>query len=271
MTLIEVLVAATIIAIMMTFLARGFVTSMYMSRQSDEYAAAARAAREKMEEIFSLTILRYKRTNTAGLTYVLNLDPKTGKYEDEVASFKFNELPVQLTYESVGGPRGGVSVNYTSTSARGFVVSGPGVDLYGRTHPFKVYLSDINPDDPDSNRGILPGIVDDYAGEVVLINSEMLESPVTGAPPLAITTDEHRFGRGAGTYGYGGDIFPRDGRPDGFQFFRLPIDLNGDGDTNDGAAALGVGHTRYAVGVIVRWMGKYGPERHETWTIISQY
>lgn len=268
MTLLEVVVAGAIIAIVMMFLGRGFVTSMYMSRQSDEYAAAARASRDIMEEIVSMTIVRWDRTPLGGNQYQLKRDPVTNKPLTAIDSFNFTDLPSKLTHEFAGGKIGQEIETFTGG---GFVTSGPGVDPFGRIHPFRVYLSDIDPENPNSERGILPGIADEYAGEVVIIDSEALPEQLPGSNnSIPVATQEHRFGRGGGKFGYGGDLFPRDGSPDGFQFFQLPVDLDCNGTTTSDRNSLGIRVKRYPVGVIVRWMGKYGPERYETWTIISK-
>lgn len=272
-SLIEIVVAVAIMAVVLLFLSRGFMTSMYMSRQSDEFSAAARAAREKMEEVVSSTFRHYERKLENG--YLLQIDPKTGFFKTTLNAFTFNELPLVLQMEFVGGVRvtGTPVIQDKVTTCKVPFTSGPTREPYGRTHPFKVYLSDIDPTNPDSDRGLLQGLVDDYAGEVVIINSERVENFAAGTTgPLIDTADIDQV-RGVGIYG--GDLLPRDGTPDGFMYFRLPIDLNGDGDFADSAASLESKTSpfklrKYAIGVIVRWQGRYGPERHETWTILSE-
>lgn len=272
-SLLEIMVSVAIIATVLLFLSRGFITSMYMSRQSDEFSAAARAAREKMEEIVSSTILQYERK--VENAYLLQINPQTGQYRTVPNAFTFSELPLVLQLEFVGGVRvtGTPSIQTQVTTCPVPFTSGPTRDPYGRTHPFKVYLNDVDPGNPDSTRGLLQGLVDEYAGEVIIVNSERQENFATGITGAVINTANIDQVRGIGTYG--GDILPRDGKPDGFMYFRLPIDLNGDGDFLDSRQSLESKTSyekirKYAIGVIVRWQGRYGPERHETWTILSE-
>jgi len=272
-SLLEIIVAVAIMSVVLLFLSRGFMTSMYMSRQSDEFSAAARAAREKMEEVVSSTVRQYERkTETA---FTLQIDPLTGHHKTTLNAFTFNELPLVLQCEFVGGLKvtGTPVIQDKVPGCKVPFTSGPTREAYGRTHPFKVYLSDVDPNNPDSDRGLMLGLVDDYAGEVVIVTSERVENFAanTGGPPIN-TADIDQV-RGVGIYG--GDLLPRDGKPDGFMYFRLPIDLNGDGDFLDSAASLESATSpfklrKYAIGVIVRWQGRYGPERHETWTILSE-
>lgn len=271
-SLIEVVVAVAIMATVLLFLSRGFITSMFMTRQSDEYAAAARAAREKMEEIVSQTFRQYDRVQVGATnTYSLQIDPKTGQNKTKLAFASFADLPKILRVESVDGPQGpAIGATPTSVAYSSPTTSGFDVDPFGRLHPFKVFLTDIDAANLGTTKGILPGLVDDYAGEVILITGETNENfPGGGTSAVPIVTTNYDQTHGIGSYG--GDLLPRDGKPDGFYFFTLPIDLNGDGDFSDNTKSLGGSQIRYAVGVIVRWQGRYGPERHETWTILSAY
>lgn len=186
LSLLEILVAATLLAICAASLTQAHVTAMSATRQSDEYAAAARATREALEI---------------------------------VAATAFDELMIQFPVDP----------------------------LTQRRFPFRVYLSH-DPNDPA--RGVLPGLVDDYAGELVIVTDETKDRAA-----------------------WGGDLLPKNGLPDGVKSFPLPLDLNMDGDTLDNHAAIVTNKTgrRYPVGVIIRWMGRYGEERYETWTVISRY
>lgn len=271
-SLLEIVVAVAIMATVLLFLSRGFISAMFMTRQSDEYAAAARAAREKMEEIVSQTFRQYDRLQVGATNmYSLQIDPKTGQNKTKLAYAKFADsiagLPVILRVESVDGPRGPASAAAANVAFSSPFMSGV-LDPFGRVHPFKVFLTDIDADNLNTTIGILPGLVDDYAGEVILITGETNENFAADTSSIIDTSNEDHI-RGIGSYG--GDMLPRDGRPDGFNFFRVPIDLNGDGDFNDSTKSLGTTQYRYAVGVVIRWQGRYGPERHETWTIISAY
>jgi len=272
-SLMEVVVAVAIMATVLLFLSRGFLTSMFMTRQSDEYAAAARAAREKMEEIVSMTFRHYHR-KLNGSNVDLQIDPKTGQYMTRLASAKFdsepNGLPLLLRMESVDGPRGPASATPKSAIYPVPEMSGFDKDPFGRLHPFRVYLTDINADDPNSTQGLLPGLVDDYAGEVILITGETNEKFATD-PNFAVAINTANIDEVHGVGSYGGDLLPRDGKPDGFLSFTMPVDLNGDGDFTDNTKALGSKQMRYPVGVVIRWQGRYGPERYETWTVISSY
>lgn len=272
-SLLEIVVAVAIMATVLLFLSRGFITSMFMTRQSDEYAAAARAAREKMEEIVSLTFRHYERTPDGSGNASLTIDPKTGQYKTTIAAAEFDEpdhdLATILRVESVDGPRGPVTApvykRYSSPN-----MSGWDIDPFGRLHPFKVYLADVNPDDPNSTRGLLPGLVDDYAGEVILITGETNENfSGGGTSKVPINTANQDQVHGVGSWG--GDLLPRDGKPDGFLSFTLPVDLNGDGLFDLNTKDLKSDWIRLPVGVIVRWQGRYGPERYETWTVLSHY
>jgi prepilin-type N-terminal cleavage/methylation domain-containing protein len=187
LSLLEVMVAASILAT----LAMGFLAasthSLLSKDEAQEFMAASRASREKLEEI-----------STVSLSELLN--------------------------------------TYPVESA-----------VYLRRAPFKVYLEYI-PNRPDL--GILRGLVDDYAGEVVIVN------------------DETKLGSE-----YGGDLTPPAG-PDGVQVVRTLTDLNADGDISDTELALRAsgGAVRYIVGVVIRWRNKHGKERKlETWTVKSKY
>lgn len=274
-SLLEVVVAVAIMATVLLFLSRGFITSMFMTRQSDEYAAAARAAREKMEEIVSQTFRHYDRVQVGTTNqWSLQIDPKTGQYKTTLASADFASalkgLPLLLQVESVDGPIGPATAQEINTAISSPKMSGYDKDPFGRLHPFKVYLSDVDADNLSSTKGILPGLVDDYAGEVILITGETNEDFAGGGTAqVPINTANQDHIRGVGSYG--GDLLPRDGKPDGFQFFALPIDLNGDGLFDLNTSKIAGKQIRYAAGVIVRWQGRYGPERYETWTILSYY
>jgi Tfp pilus assembly protein PilV len=74
---------------------------------------------------------------------------------------------------------------------------------------------------------------------------------------------------------YGRDISPYNGKPDGCQFSGLPMDLNGNGSSDDGnvwGSSPGQRTAiRFPVGVVIRWPGVRGEERYELWTIVSRY
>jgi type II secretory pathway pseudopilin PulG len=131
------------------------------------------------------------------------------------------------------------------------------VDIYRQGgslgNTFDVYMTSIN----GGSKVKLLGLADQYgvpqpAGEIIIITDE-------GALPAY----------------YGRDLSPFDGRPDGCTFQGLPMELNGNGEATDGnvwgTTAATRTAIRFPVGVVIRWPGVRGEERHELWTIVSRY
>lgn len=300
MTLVEIVIAAAILAIIMVAFSRAHITSLSTTRQVEEHQAASQAARNMLE-----SIIKDQFTNLLGNDgEILRSD---GKFAQEAnnpkpAELAFNPLrrhPFVVYRNSWGldvklDNSGGYSETVTefwlvNRDANDYIRVGMVLGYPQTSEKVRVDGVTVGADSRvklDVTRGVqgttavaipegahlfplvdhLPGLVDEYAGEVVFITNETL-----------------------GKTGYGGDLSPNDGLPDGVRFFQdypvdlsdpadgdttdpgVFLDLNVDGDSDDANAIQNESAIKIAVGVIIRWQGKYGEERHETWTWLTRY
>lgn len=211
LTLLEVMIAICLLAVTAYFLAMTNSASMSATWKAREYQAAARAAREKLEEI--------QLIGFPDLTTTLAARRET------TYPFRINPFKVML--------------NFNATGTQAMDVASPQLN------------SRLDKNSADQPSGFLTGLVDQYAGEVILINDETIPAS-----------------------GWGSDLLAPGG-PDGVKFASLPFDIDMDGAFTSTAAKFsssGNNAARFLVGVVIRWPSKNGAEeRFEQWTVISRY
>ena len=207
MTLIEIMISITLLCIAALFLAQADTASMNSTWKAREYQAAARAAREKLEEL--------------QLIGFANLTTALAARKETVAPYRTNPFKVLF--------------NFNATGTQAMDVAMPNLN------------SRLDKNSAVTTAGFLPGLVDDYAGEIVLIDDETKPASAWGSDLLAP----------AG--------------PDGVKFASLPFDIDLDGAYTSSSFGAGNPAYRYLVGVVIRWNGKSGPERFEQWTVLSKY
>lgn len=260
-SLIEVMLTLTILAVVALALADGLVTSMRVTSVNEERAAAMRAARDKLEWIAG---------NKQLLINSLPANPQVG-------GAATNRSDIYPRFRIDTGNNYGVIVGIETATG-----------LSANSGPFDIfYAQKGNSNGSDPNRSRLQGLFDATAlngtlegnkpGEVVVMFDEAIVAP-----------------RADKTYAYGRDLTggptklnapfgTPDGQPDGTTFPPL-----GDMDMDTVIAGGGTAPTwdmrwlafsptnaggprgRLPVGAVIRWVGASGKEeRYELWTVIN--
>lgn len=258
-SLIEVMVTLTILAVVALALADGLVTSMRVTSSNEERAAAMREARNQLE-----TIAGHKQ-------WLVNSDPRPSRGT--------SYYPRYVIDSAVGSKDHGViTALETKPVPGGAVVSTPVC--------FDVFY------------GLKGSVANNTAGSANQERLQPLFSPTASAVngtqdgdktgEIVVMFDEDvQTIRADNTYAYGRDLtggLPAtgapfgtpDGKPDGTTFPPIgDMDMNkvigGDMRVLGLNPASGVGTTgRLPVGVIIRWVGAEGrEERYELWTVMT--
>jgi len=210
MTLIEVMIAITLLCIAAMFLASTNSASMSSTWKAREYQAAARAAREKLEEL--------QLIGFSGISDYLAARRETA------APFRTNPFMIQF--------------NFNATGTQAMDTALPQLN------------SRLDKNAGNAPAGFLPGLIDAYAGEVILINDEV--TPASG---------------------WGSDLLAPSGA-DGVKFATLPFDIDMDGAYTRSASYFtgsGTAACRFLCGVVIRWRSRGVEERFEQWAVLSRY
>jgi len=267
-SLIEVMITLTILAVVALALADGLVTSMKVTSTNEERAAVMRAARDKLEWVQGnkILLINSDAVGPDGVTLRSSMSGYTPIYP----RFEIDTLANKGVIKGIQA----TSISPTDSTQGG---------------PFDVFFAQkgqtANNVAGTANEERLPGLFSptvaagngtlngDRPGEIVVMYDE------------AVTTL-----RADNTYAYGRDLTggPKtasslfgtpDGQPDGTTF--PPIgDMDMDGNVGGGpfwdmrwlafdSKSAGM-HGRVPVGVIIRWTGASGrEERYELWTVMS--
>jgi type II secretory pathway pseudopilin PulG len=257
-SLVEVMVCLTMLAVIALALADGLVSSMSATSVVEERAAALRSAQEKLNHLVAFAA----RPSSGGCPLIAPQDGTTYpclnmKPGGVITNFVFSAAPVTTN-----------GVTQPAAQSAFFDVQYRKVDAAGNGNGNMIKLPALNGADPNPDNAATGELVM-FTDETVVRNARgqyLLGRDLTGGAP-------------SGTYPFGGP----DGTPDGvgFDFTQINSDLDVDGlqatrDIRSTDATDNPNHCfasnrgRAPVGAVVRWRGADGREqRVEVWTIVD--